>query len=115
MKQDKILHRCAPSCNFEGNQAVLGGEQRSRKDPHPNRSSGGGGGSGGCPQTRQKKQPCPVSKVLAHSNTASMVPGFAARTLCLIKGPWNGDGQAEKRRRKEDAWYLTSGRGGQMQ
>ena len=57
----------------------------------------------------------PSPKSWWHSNAASMVPGFAARTLCLIKGPWNGDWQAEKRRREEDAWYLTSGRGGQMQ
>jgi len=42
--------------------------------------------------------------------------------LCLIKGPWNGNRQAEmrrrrrrRRRRKQDAWYLTSGRRGQMQ
>ncbi|KAL7386701.1 hypothetical protein ABVT39_012163 [Epinephelus coioides] len=48
------------------------------------------------------------------SNTAFMVPGFAARMLCLIKGPWNSDRQAEKRRRRrrreQDAWYLTSGK-----
>ena len=60
MKQDKILHRCVPCCNFEGNQAVLSGEQRSRKDLHPNRSSGGVSGS--CPQTRRKNSLVPSPK-----------------------------------------------------
>lgn len=60
-------------------------------------------------------------KKLVQSPSSSMklqsfffkVLGFGATGLYLMKGPWECNGQAERRRRKEDAWYLTSER--QMQ
>lgn len=61
-----------------------------------------------CPQATLSRLQSPQS-----SNPAFMVPGIAARKLCLIKGPSNE--QVKRRRRTEDAWYLTSERRGQMQ
>lgn len=103
MRPVEILEWCVPSCNFEMSQAVSHSKQRSQKDPHPNRSISSSSScvSSSCPQTWQPALSCLQSPLA--SNTAFTVPGFAARTLCLIKGPWNGNGQA-KRRREEDAW-----------
>lgn len=109
----RFLIDVCPPATLRGNQAVLHSKQRSRKNLHPNRSSSSSVSSR-CPQNRQTALSCLQSP--RASSTAFMVPGFAARMLCLTKRPWNGNGQAERRRRgKEDAWYLTSGRRGQMQ
>lgn len=109
---DESLDWCSFSWNFESDQALLRAERGSQKDLHPSWS----GISHRCPQTWQTA----LSRLQSPraSSRAFMVPGFAASGLCVIKGPWNSNGRAERRRRrrrKEDAWFLTSGRRGQMQ